>query len=91
MVSLLGSRVIDHFIKAHRPELGDRISFEVWHRRDVPSVVQQPPGSRLWRAPNDSYAAFSPFSAIPTSVRKIPVAPFSRASAVSHSSKNTTF
>jgi hypothetical protein len=37
------------------------------------------------------YAAFAPFSAIPTNARKIPVAPLSRASAPSHSSKNTTF
>jgi len=38
-----------------------------------------------------SYAAFFAFAAIPTSARKMPVAPLSRSSGVSHSSKNTTF
>lgn len=37
------------------------------------------------------YAAFFPFSAIPTSARRMPVAPLRRAGGVSHSSKNTTF
>jgi hypothetical protein len=38
-----------------------------------------------------NYAAFFPFSAIPTSARKMPAAPLSRAVGESHSSKNTTF
>ena len=40
---------------------------------------------------DEDHAAFLPFSAIPTSARKISVAPFSPSSAESHSSKNTTF
>jgi len=41
--------------------------------------------------PYTDYAAFFPFSAIPTSARKMPEAPRRRALGVSHSSKNTTF
>jgi hypothetical protein len=56
------------------------------------------PGAVALRGPlrghlrvTDNYAALAPFSAIPTSTRKMPVAPLRRSGGVSHSSKNTTF